>query len=134
MSLESNATCQIEACKSLLHPLPSHPCPLHTPHIPVFSACPVVLCPHYHACALSSHNLTLLSSEPLCTHQRPCPFLAKLLATHPNHRPCECYTPLPPPCRPSPCPSHRLTAHIQYFHRALNVTKDYTLLPISTPF
>ena len=42
--------------------------------------------------------------------------------------------PLPSPCHPSPCPSHRLTAHIQYFHRALNVTKDYTLLPISKSF
>ena len=43
--------CQIEACKSLLHSLPSHPCPLHTPHTPVFSSCSIALSPLSCTCS-----------------------------------------------------------------------------------
>lgn len=135
MPLPSNVIARLKPASPYSTPCPPTRSPTHSYTHQCSPPAPVALCPHYHTYAfLSSHNLTLLSMEPLCTRQSPCPFLAK-----PGYPPqlqalWMLWQPLPSPCHRSLCPSHKLTAHIQYFHRGQNVTKDCALVPISKPF
>ena len=104
--------CQIEACKPSLYPLTPVPVPNTLLYTPVSSSCSGGSLPLLPGVCFSLlTHLTLLSLEPLCTCERPCPFLTK-----PPHS-------LPTPatvlmnamaipslsaCHPSSCASHKL--------------------------